>query len=111
MFDILLANIDNNLIALLAPCIQIIFQLCGRLFFAIPESGGFFKVLCLDGGLFFRSDGLDFALGQFEFCRADAGGNPASGPRFVHDVDRFIGQVSACDVAFAEANRGGDGFI
>ncbi len=111
VFHIFFPDIDNNFVPFFMPSIEIGLEFGGGFFFAIAKGGGAFKILGLYGGFFFGTNGFDFCGGGFKFGRAEAGGNTAAGAGFVHDIDGFIGEIAAGDIAFAEADGGGEGII
>ena len=111
VLHVLLANIDDDFVPFLAPSGQIGLQFGGGFLFAVAQGGGPLEILGLDGGFLFHPDGLDLGLGGLEFRRAEAGGDSATGAGLVHDIDGLVWQVTTSDVAFAEANRGGNGLV
>ena len=111
MFDVFFSDIDDDFVPFLVPSIEVGLEFGGGLFFAIAKGGGAFEILGFNGGFFFGANGFDLSGGGFKFGRAEAGGNTAAGASFVHDIDGFIGEVAAGDIALAETNGGGEGII
>ena len=111
MFYIFLADIDDDLVTFFPPGIEVGFEFGGGFFLPITEGGGAFKILGFNGGFFFGADGFDLGGGGFKLGGAEAGGDAAAGTGFVHDIDGFIGEVTSGDIAFAEADGGGEGLV
>ena len=111
MFYIFFADIDDDLIAFFPPGIEVGFEFGGGFFLPIAEGGGAFEILSFNGGFFFGADGFDLGGGGFKLGGAEAGGDAAAGTGFVHDIDGFIGEVTSGDIAFAEADGGGEGLV
>ena len=81
------------------------------MFFLVAHGGGAFKILVLNGALFLGLDVLDVGLEPFDFGRAGHRADARARAGFIHQVNRFVRQVSIGDIAVGQFHRSLDSHV
>ena len=99
------------LFALLPPFVQNCVELFFCLLLSVTKRGGFFKILCFDRCLLFKTDLFDFLLNLLNIGRSRHGVDVRPRARFVHDIHGFVGEKTSRDITIGESDRGLERFI
>ncbi len=111
MHHVLIVDEHAFLVAGGAPGFQDGFEFFLRLLLLVAHGGGAFEILLFDRLFLARLELLDLLLQMFHIGRAGHGFDARAGARFVHDVDGFVRQEPAGDIAIGKFHGGLDGGV